>query len=155
MSSGLWRSELRQCELFHRAYNLAQCFKWQKYGHTAKHLPIASAMRLLCRLCSYWQWLQAQRGKSNSNMCSLQWEALGLDSQLPRAKKAAREHIRSTPIDHADINVNLSAFNLKLARSEQEEIAQCSLSHKLFHESLHLFHHPRRPRLQENQRARL
>ena len=33
----LWRSELRQCELFHGACNLTQCFKCQKYGHTAKH----------------------------------------------------------------------------------------------------------------------
>jgi len=33
----LWRSELMQCELFHGACNLTQCFKCQKYGHTAKH----------------------------------------------------------------------------------------------------------------------
>jgi len=33
----LWRSELRQCELFHGACNITQCFKCQKYGHTAKH----------------------------------------------------------------------------------------------------------------------
>jgi hypothetical protein len=64
----LWRSELMQCELFHGACNITQCFKCQKYGHTAKHCR--SQQR--CGYCAGFAHSDSEcdiRGKGGTPIC--------------------------------------------------------------------------------------